>query len=238
VRSGSFHKFMPIDDVTPSARYESVMAAYGGDVYVWGGASADKSYLNDMAKMKTWVDVKTDSYGYMTTLKVSGASETSAVIPVNMNTAALIASGVLRSDCGDLKMVDPETHVVLQYWIDPLPGCNNERSTVFVEVPKAPMSVQVFHGSATAADGAVADPKTLFAYWEDFEYSDSPFNNTWSMMENVNEVCTPQQFFPGSEKAFSTSSDIAIHGKRSLKVNTQDETGGSILYDLSSLALK
>ena len=67
------------------------------------------------------------------------------------------------------------------------------------------MSVQVFHGSATSADGSVADPKTMFAFFEDFEYTDGVFNNTWSMMENVNEVCTPQQFFPGTEKSFETS---------------------------------
>lgn len=75
-------------------------------------------------------------YSYRAVVATTNTSTnqlTNYPVSVAMNTALLITSGKLRSDCGDLRFTSSDGVTVLPYWIEK--GCNTTTTKIWVTVP-------------------------------------------------------------------------------------------------------
>lgn len=85
---------------------------------------------------------------------------------VTFDTAALIAAGKLRPDCGDLRFAD--AFGSLDYWLES--GCNTATTRVWMKVPHLPVgtsAITVTYGNAlrtSASSGA-----DTFLFFDDFQ---------------------------------------------------------------------
>ena len=85
---------------------------------------------------------------------------------VTLDTAALIAQGRLRADCGDLRFGDATGS--LPYWLED--GCNTNRTRVWVKaavLPKGDSRIDLTYG-APGHSSASSGPGT-FQFFDDFE---------------------------------------------------------------------
>jgi hypothetical protein len=117
--------------------------------------------------------------GYIAPITLSNASGTPLYnyqVLVKLNTAGLIASGKLRSDCGDLRFSDGSSN--LEYWLEE--GCNTANTRVWVKVPVVPVgssAIEVRYGAPLSA--SASNGRSTFAFFDDF--SDGFFDTTfWS----------------------------------------------------------
>ncbi len=73
-------------------------------------------------------------------------------VAVNLDTAALISSGKMRSDCGDARFTASDGATLLSYWIES--GCNSVNTKVWVRVPSIAASggkIYFYYGNLSAA---------------------------------------------------------------------------------------
>jgi hypothetical protein len=85
---------------------------------------------------------------------------------LTFDSAALIAQGKLRGDCGGLRFQDSAT--ALAYWIES--GCNTAATRVWVRVPSMPpgrSSIAMLYGNAALSSGS--DGRLTFPFFEDFD---------------------------------------------------------------------
>ncbi|WP_288007771.1 DUF2341 domain-containing protein [Thermofilum sp.] len=83
----------------------------------------------------------------------SGASYTNQQIQIYFNTQAPISTGKMRSDCGDIRVVDSDDATQLPYWIEP-GTCNKAPYTIiWVKVPSIPAgtkTIYIYYGNPSA----------------------------------------------------------------------------------------
>lgn len=97
-------------------------------------------------------------------------------VQFTLNTAALIAAGKLRANCGDLRFIDE--FGLLNYWLET--GCNTATTRVWVNVPYLPVgtsAITVTYGNAlrtSASSGA-----DTFLFFDDFE--DGVISSFWNI---------------------------------------------------------
>lgn len=73
-------------------------------------------------------------------------------VSFTLNTASLIASGKMRSDCGDIRINDSDdATAITSYWVE---NCNSSATVVWVKVPSIPASstklIYLYYGSGSA----------------------------------------------------------------------------------------
>lgn len=83
-------------------------------------------------------------------------------ISFTLDTASLIASGKMRSDCGDIRFNDTDDSTALtNYWIE---NCNNAATVIWVKVPSIPASakesIYLYYGNSSAT-GASSSANTF-----------------------------------------------------------------------------
>jgi hypothetical protein len=90
----------------------------------------------------------------------SSTSYTNQQIKIYLNTQALISAGKMRSDCGDLRVIDSDDATQLPYWIEP-GTCNKPPYTViWVKVPSIPAgskTIYLYYGNPSATSQSNAD---------------------------------------------------------------------------------
>jgi len=68
---------------------------------------------------------------------------------VTIDTASLISTGKMRSDCGDIRFVDSDETTLLGYWIES--GCNTASTRIWVNIPFIPANstktIYVYYGN-------------------------------------------------------------------------------------------
>jgi len=91
-------------------------------------------------------------------------------VQITLDTASLISNGKMKSDCGDVRVYDPNTESLLPYWVES--GTENTSSTkIWVKVPSIPgggkKTIYLFYGNpdATSKSNATA----TFDFYDDFE---------------------------------------------------------------------
>jgi hypothetical protein len=98
-----------------------------------------------------------------------------------LDTAALIAQGKMRSDCGDLRVTLSDGQTLLPYWIEPN-TCNTNSTKIWTKVPLIPASgsttIYVWYGNpqATSQSNASAtfyyyDDGSLYSSWTQGTYA-------------------------------------------------------------------
>ena len=80
-----------------------------------------------------WWDANLPNKRALTVTEKTGSDLRDVQVKVTLDTAAMVSAGKLRSDCGDLRFVDP-VHGSLPYYI--ASGCNSASTTIWVRVPE------------------------------------------------------------------------------------------------------
>ena len=84
-------------------------------------------------------------------LACAGCPRTNAQYLITLDTAALISQGKMRSDCGDLRIVDSNDSTTLSYWIEG--GCNTSTTQIWVLIPSMnnnPYPIYAYYGNPSA----------------------------------------------------------------------------------------
>lgn len=82
------------------------------------------------------------------------AEKTDADFLYSLDTATLISSGKIKSDCADLRFIDSNDTTVLSYWIES--GCNTSNTQIWVRIPSIPTgtkSIYMYYGNPSAPVG-------------------------------------------------------------------------------------
>jgi len=72
----------------------------------------------------------------VTFTNATGGTLSSYTAQLRLDTAAAISGGVMRTDCGDLRMTDSDGTTVIPHFLDA--GCNTSSTLVWVKVPSLP----------------------------------------------------------------------------------------------------
>ncbi len=87
------------------------------------------------------------------TISYSGSPLTDEDVLIELDTAALISSSKLQSDCDDLRFIDSNDSTLLSYWIES--GCNTSATQVWVRIPSVPdggKTIYNYYGNAGASN--------------------------------------------------------------------------------------
>ena len=131
--------------VWPEGRASTGAAQCGSTLFLYGGANPARSYLDDTWKLQVSDDIA-GLVGYQTPVHVTAGDAPGAFTEaLPLDTAALIAAGQLRHDCTDMMFVT-QSGALLDFWLDPVPGCNSESSVIWLRVLSGE-DVIMLHGS-------------------------------------------------------------------------------------------
>eukprot|EP00951_Prasinocladus_malaysianus_P021607 scaffold178876_cov47-Prasinocladus_malaysianus.AAC.1 len=174
------------DDVPDGIkRFEAGGAAdpASGDMYIFGGASHDKSYLNDVWKL-AGADPAAGkgstvlSYRRVLTVTSAAALPNDTVVEVVVNTAAYIAAGKMNHKCNDIYFTMPGNGAYLKYYVDTFANsaCGTSETVVFVSIPGGALSepgsldIEMYYGAPGHYwPNPWSDPAGVFAFYEGFE---------------------------------------------------------------------
>jgi len=187
----SWRKLLTSDGDVPAGtrRFEAGGAAdpETGDMYIWGGASSDKSYLNDVWALRG-VDPSAAAGGnpptvlaYSKTITVTTAKPlvNATVVEVSVNTAALISAGKLHHKCNDLYFTLPDNGDYLLFYVETFAAhaCGTPDTTVHLQIPAgllteegASLDVEMYYGAPGHYwPNPYSKPGSVFAFYEGFE---------------------------------------------------------------------
>lgn len=149
-----------------------------------------------------WFDT---SYSFRQRVPVgnsSGENKTDFQVKITLDTASLIASGKLQSDCQDIRVTDINGKV-LPYWIEPN-TCDTTETLVWTKAPKISTSgtdLYVYYGNPSAS--STADTQKVFI--RDMESAVV----AWPMQE---EASTTLSYAEAKHPSDSEGRDIVING--------------------------
>mmetsp|Transcript_40777 Transcript_40777/g.77851 ORF Transcript_40777/g.77851 Transcript_40777/m.77851 type:complete len:613 (+) Transcript_40777:1-1839(+) len=152
-------------------------------------------------------------------------------VELHLDTEMLISSGKLKEDCSDLRFFTWEGDSTLPMWVEPSQapaGCGSSSTSVWIRVPGGMERFWMYYGNKQAT--SMSDAVSVFGdMFEDFEYSESPLDNGWTLENATSDSCTPDAGYnPGEAASFYTSDLVSMTGTRSLRANIADFLGGSL----------
>ncbi len=104
----------------------------------------------------------------ITITEQSGQDLTDYQVQITLDTASLISSGKMRSDCGDIRFYD-ENNNELPYWIED-GTCNSANTKIWVKVPYIPASssttIYLYYGNPDATSHS--NITSTFIFGDDF----------------------------------------------------------------------
>lgn len=144
--------------------------------------------INPRKSIAAWFD---DKWGYRKAVQISnssGSNLTDFQVSIGIGTSALISSGKMKSDCGDIRITDTNGKL-LNHWIEKNTNnsCNKTSTLIWVKVPSIPTSggtAYVYYGNPSATN--TENGKSTFPdYFEDFSgFSDgtdvTSVSSNWS----------------------------------------------------------
>jgi len=218
-----------LNTAAPQGRFEHSAVQYKDEVYYFGGALADKTYLDETVKFSIGVSSVEDAYSYRKMVNVQNMPASDYTVELMVDTATLISEGKLKADCSDLYFFS-FAGAIIDMWIEPKgapAGCGKADAVVWIKVPGGMSQFYMYYGNKAAP--SVSNPHNVFTLFEDFEYTDSPSTAGWGLDVVSDDTCdTDPGYNPGDIASFYTSDVTSIHGSRSLKVDTVDMVGGSL----------
>lgn len=104
---------------------------------------------------------------------VTGGTLPNEQVGFTLNTATLISSGKMQSDCDDIRITDINGND-LKHWIEENnPGCNSATTKIWTKLPSLSTggeTIYVYYGNSSATN--VEDPDNIFLFFEDFNGED------------------------------------------------------------------
>ncbi|KAK3287761.1 hypothetical protein CYMTET_4743 [Cymbomonas tetramitiformis] len=233
----------------PAGRYEFSAVPYQENVYFFGGSTAGKVYLDEMIKFDTKYDAKKlpanshlGGFKYRRLVQVTNMPMTEYNIELSLNTKEMIEMGRLKPDCSDMRFLEKETGRALPMWVEPHSapaGCGLKNTTVWIKVPGGMEEFYMYYCNKAAM--SVSNPHTVFSVFEDFEMDGELLggDNGWMLDGASGEECISNGYHAnasfGDSSSFYTSDVTAVHGKRSLKMDTVHAGGGTIIKDIPTM---
>jgi hypothetical protein len=147
----------------------------------------------------------------------SGSGVVYEDVLITVDTASLISSGKLQSNCEDLRFEDSDYSGFLSYWIED--DCNTSNTKIWVRIPNLPSggkNIYMYYGNSSAPAGTLPWGGTIYMY------SDSSCPEGWTQATAMND-----KFLYGSYTFGNTGgSDTHTHGSASCTSNTSTGTTG------------
>lgn len=199
-------------------RFEHTSVMYRGDMYVFGGALFDKTYLSHMVVLEgADGHVNRDSFAYVKDIVLNSSLmyDGAPVVEVVINTRELIAAGRMSIRCTDILFKAPSIGESLEFYVDPFPGCNNIQTLVYVKLPEGALAnttsltITMAYGNAYVIENAYSSPKSLFAFHDSFE--EDAIDPRWTAVGS----CSME---PLDEPVHTLNHSFAYSGKGSLYV--------------------
>lgn len=103
------------------------------------------------------------------TLDNPNSALTDYPVSLTIDTASLISTGKMRSDCGDLRVEDEGETAQLNYWIEDR-TCNTATTKIWVKIPALPNGtshIYLTYGNKNLTSHS--DGNTVFNFFDDFE---------------------------------------------------------------------
>ena len=100
-----------------------------------------------------WFDSNWD-YRIPITVTHSGSTLINYDVLVEVDTAALITAGKMKSDCADLRVTDANKTTLLDHWIES--GCNTSSTQIWAQAPSIPDGgkiIYIYYGNPSATSG-------------------------------------------------------------------------------------
>jgi hypothetical protein len=91
-------------------------------------------------------------YRVPVTITRSSTTYTNQQVKIYLDTRSLISAGKMRSDCGDIRVVDSDDATQLPYWVEPN-TCNSQSTIIWVKVPSIPAgskTIYIYYGNPSA----------------------------------------------------------------------------------------
>jgi len=226
-----------INAVIPAARSVHAAALHaaspaGSDVFAFGGALSDHSYTDEMWRFRPGV-VGNTLWRWRHVVAVTGIAATDdAVVPITLDSGGAIAAGRMRADCADIRVVTTGG-VDVAHFVEPggaPSGCGSTSTLIWAKVTAdhaGNARVAVLYGNTAAT--SMSNPAHVFTLFEDFEsdgVGDAP--SGWALDAAASAACGVAA---PDATTFTISNDVALSGKKSLKVSGAAKTGGAFKRD-------
>jgi hypothetical protein len=112
-----------------------------------------------------------NNQAYVRMIKVDNSNNSTSLtnypVLVILDTESLISAGKMRSDCGDIRIIDVNG-TVLPYWIER--GCNAADTTIWVKVPYIPafstVYLYLYYGNSSVT--SASNGYNVFDFFDDF----------------------------------------------------------------------
>jgi hypothetical protein len=147
------------------------------------------------------------------------------VVPISLDTRALVAARRVKSDCSDLSAYDADLSTPLPYWVS-VRECNGPTTLVFTKVNAIPAGGEahfylVFGGGRPRVP---PDPARVFAFFDDFDGT-SLDEAKWTHFGNgtyevANGLLTTQH-----ANLLSAKQSAVIAGRRAIGIRTDAASG-------------
>jgi len=111
-------------------------------------------------------------FNYMRIITIDNTQNSNTLtdyqVLVNLDTSSLIASGRMRSDCGDIRFYDSDGVTSLNYWLEG--PCNSSSTRIWVKIPSIPASskktIYLFYGNSSLT--SASNGSATFDAFDDF----------------------------------------------------------------------
>ncbi len=150
-------------------------------------------------------------------------------VSITIDTASLISTGKMRSDCGDIRFTDADGTTNLNYWIES--GCNTASTKVWVKVPSIPASssktIYMYYGNPTATSQSNGDD--TFAFFDDFNDGIIDTVKWPTATRDTTGFTESNGYLNGSNTTGYLTSNVALTGnyiQETLHQRTTDATNG------------
>ncbi|QDZ22519.1 hypothetical protein HOP50_08g50620 [Chloropicon primus] len=212
----------------PGELYNSMVASYKKDIYVVNGWGASKDFVESVWRYEP--DLEENTWRYRS--KLSFSSVPSHALSFTVDTKSLIGQGKMNADCSDLIFKSSSTSSNVPFWVDPLQGCDSDKTTIWLRPTEK--ECYMYYGNTHAKSSALSSAGSLMVVHDDFEGKGKTFADHGYTLTSPCGAC----FIPSDQDpaAFTVSTEVALSGKYSLKVNSLATAGGGIEKPLSSMA--
>ncbi|MEM3126745.1 MAG: DUF2341 domain-containing protein [Candidatus Woesearchaeota archaeon] len=105
-----------------------------------------------------------------------GSSLTDYQVKITLDTASLISAGKMKSDCGDIRVLDSDGTTIIPHWIELNPSweggstCNTLSTVIWVKVPLIPTGskiIYVSYGDPSAI--STSNAEATFEFYDGFD---------------------------------------------------------------------
>lgn len=207
-----------------------------GTTYYWRMKFWDNnSYANEgnwsIAEFTTYINEwRSPDLPYRRSIAVgntSGGTLTNEDVLITIDTAALVATEKLQTDCDDIRFTDSDGSSALEYWVEG--GCNTNSTKIWVRIPTLlsdGKTIYMYYGSSTLENGEETWNGNIYMY------ADATCPTGWTRASSLDDT-----FLFGST-TFGTTGGSNSHSQgdaicTSSSINTTN-VGGTITGGLSS----